>query len=87
MTALYRMYCGAPEPTRSWTTEAQAWLDAMPGADVARRYSCLPKVVYAVAARAAAAETPGVVGLPPRMRARTVAGQWAAIEAAPLHSL
>ncbi|HEX8969709.1 MAG TPA: helix-turn-helix transcriptional regulator [Chloroflexota bacterium] len=70
---------------RSWTTEAQAWLDALPGADFARRYGSLPQVVYAVAARAAAAESPSVVGLPARMRVRTTAGHWASIEAAPLH--
>jgi hypothetical protein len=69
---------------RSWTTEAQGWLDTLPGAAVARRYGFLPQVVYAVAARAAAAEAPGVVGLPARMRVRTTAGQWASIEGAPL---
>ena len=69
---------------RSWTSEAQAWLAALPGAEAAQQQGFLPQAVYAVGGRAAAAGTPSVAGLPARMRVRTTAGQWAVIEAAPL---
>jgi DNA-binding CsgD family transcriptional regulator len=69
--------------TRSWTADAQTWLAALPGAEFARRQGFLPQSIYAVAARAVAADDASVAGLPASMRVRTTAG-WAVIEAAPL---
>jgi len=70
--------------TRSWTSEAQAWVAALPGAEVAHRQGFLPQAVYAVAARAAASDCASVVGLPARMRVRSTDGHWATLKGAPL---
>jgi DNA-binding CsgD family transcriptional regulator len=69
---------------RSMTASAEAWLARLPGGTMAHSRGFLPQTIYAVAARALAAACPGVGALPPRLRARTVDGGWAAIEGAPL---
>jgi DNA-binding CsgD family transcriptional regulator len=69
---------------RSSTAPARAWLEVLPGAAMAQRLGYLPQTVYAVAARAIAAEWPTVAGLPAQLRTRTQDGRWAVVEAAPL---
>ena len=63
----------------SWTGEARAWVELLPGAAKFDEAGIVPAVVAAVASRAATD-----AGLPPRARARTVDGRWLIVDAARL---